>query len=303
MVKPAARREAVTFFREEFGVSQRKACLMASVHRSTFSYRGQGPRGEALRVRLRELAAERPRYGYRRLHVLLVREGHQVNHKRVHRLYRQEGLAVRRRRRKRVCRDARRPLPRADRINQCWAMDFTGDSLASGRSFRTLNVLDTYSREALAIEVDTSLPGLRVTRVLDRVGSERGFPETVVIDNGPEFIGRALDVWAHQHSVQLHFIRPGKPIENAFIESFNGHFRDECLNQHWFTSLDDARAQVEAWRLDYNQARPHSALGNRTPVEFAGHSEIAAAFPYGHAAAPPALLAEGSLSNQPTTLS
>jgi putative transposase len=268
MVKPAARREAVTFIRERFSVSQRKACAIASLARSTFAYRRLHERGEAVLGRLRELAAERPRYGYRRLHVLLRREGHQVNHKRVHRLYRAEGLAVLRRRRKRVASGVRRPLPRAEHINQCWTMDFMRDSLASGRKFRTFNVLDCCSRESLAIEVDTSLPGLRVTRVLDRVIEERGRPGTIVIDNGPEFTGKALDVWAHEHGVALHFIRPGKPIENAYIESFNGHFRDECLNQHWFTSLDDARRSIEAWRLDYNEVRPHSALGDRPPAEF-----------------------------------
>ena len=273
MVKPAARRAAVAFFREEFKLSQRKACAMAGLHRSTLAYRSLSRGGEEVRRRLRELAAERPRYGYRRLHVLLVREGRQVNHKRVHRMYREEGLAVLRRRRKRVASEVRRPLARAERLNQCWAMDFMRDTLANGRTFRTLNVLDCCSREALAIEVDTSLPGLRVTRVLDRVGGERGLPEMLVIDNGPEFTGKALDVWAHERGVQLYFIRPGKPIENAFIESFNGHFRDECLNQHWFTSLDDARAEIEAWRDDYNEERPHSALGRRTPAEFRGASQ------------------------------
>jgi putative transposase len=267
MVKPAARREAATFFREEFGVSQQRACTMAILHRSTYAYRCQvTDRTAALRQRLRELAAERPRYGYRRLHVLLVREGHAVNHKRIHRLYREEGLAVRRRLRKRVCRGQRRPLLRADRLNQAWSMDFMGDTLSSGRTFRTLNIVDQYSRECLALEVDGSLPGQRVVRVLDRLTAERGLPAVLVIDNGPEFTGKTLDLWAYEHHVQLHFIEPGRPIQNAFVESFNGRFRDECLNQHWFTSLGDARAQIEAWRDDYNARRPHSAFGHRTPI-------------------------------------
>lgn len=270
MVKPATRREAVTFFREEYGLSQVRACAMASLQRSTYGYRSQVTiEVQALRRRLRELAAERPRYGYRRLHLLLVREGHEVNHKRVHRLYREEGLTVRRRLRKRVCREQRRPLVRAERLDQFWSMDFIGDTLADGRTFRSLNIVDQCSRECLALEVDSSLPGLRVTRVLDRLVRQRGVPQALVVDNGPEFAGKALDLWAHQNKVHLHFIRRGKPIENAFVESFNGRFRDECLNQHWFTSLADARTQIEAWRDDYNARRPHSALGGRTPIEFA----------------------------------
>jgi putative transposase len=222
MVKPAARREAATFFREEYGTSQVRACAMASLHRSTYAYRSQMTTGV--------LAAERPRYGYRRLHVLLVREGHTVNHKRVHRLYREEGLTVRRRLRKRVCREQRRPLERAERLNQFWSMDFIGDTLANGRTFRSLNIVDQCSRECLALEFDSSLPGLRVTRVLDRLACQRGLPQTLVMDNGPEFAGKALDLWAYQNKVHLHFIRPGRPIENAFVESLNGRFRDECLN-------------------------------------------------------------------------
>jgi putative transposase len=270
MVKPAARREAVTFFREEFGFSQQRACVMASLHRSTYAYRSRltAPTA-ALRQRLRELAVERPRYGYRRLHVLLVREGHQVNHKRIHRLYRLEGLTVRRRLRKRVCRGQRQPLVRAERLNQCWSMDFMGDTLATARTFRTLNIVDQCSRECLALEVDSSLPGQRVVRVLARLAAERGLPEVLVIDNGPEFTGRALDLWAYEHGVKLHFIQPGRPVQNAYVESFNGRFRDECLNMHWFTSLSDARTKIEAWRFDYNARRPHSALGQRTPHEFA----------------------------------
>jgi putative transposase len=294
MVKPAARREAVTFFREEFGVSQQRACDMATLHRSTYAYRSQVRAGtETLLQRLRELAMERPRYGYRRLHVLLVREGHRVNHKRIHRIYREEGLAVRRRLRKRVCRAQRRPLERAERLNQYWSMDFMGDTLANGRTFRTLNIVDQCSRECLALEVDTSLPGLRVARALDRLARERGLPEALVIDNGPEFTGKALDQWAYEHGVQLHFIQPGRPIQNAFVESFNGRFRDECLNQHWFTSLADARTQIEAWRTDYNARRPHSALGHRTPHEFATLT-CGASFASGSCSAAPRPLTEGA---------
>jgi putative transposase len=193
-----------------------------------------------LRCRLRELAAQRPRFGYRRLHVLLRREGIVVNHKRVERLYREEGLAVRR----------------------------LQDALASGRKLRVLSVIDVFTREALALEVDTSLPGTRVVRVLDRLLAERDCPAQLVLDNGPELISRVLEEWAHQHAVTLHFIDPGKPIQNAHCESFHGRLRDECLNEHWFLGLRDAQHIVEAWRQDYNRERPHSALAYRTPEEF-----------------------------------
>ena len=222
-----------------------------------------------MRERLRALAHERPRFGYRRLHVLLRREGVVVNHKRLWRLYRQEGLAVRRRRRKRVASGERVMLAPAEKVNDRWSMDFVGDSLADGRTFRALDIVDDCSREAPAIIVDQSLPGERVVRELETLGTERGFPKMIVMDNGPEFTGKALDEWAYRRGVKLHFIRPGKPVENAYVESFNGKFRDECLNQHWFTSLDHARDVIEQWRQDYNEVRPHSSLGNLTPAEFA----------------------------------
>jgi putative transposase len=197
-----------------------------------------------------------------------------VNHKRVYRIYREEGLAMRQRKRKRFRAEARVPLVLPARANQVWTMDFTRDSFASGEKFRTLNLMDGYTREAARIEVDTSLPGLRVVRVLDRVAEQRGLPEAIQVDNGPEFISRAVDQWAHAHGVTLHFIEPGKPVQNAFIESFNGKFRDECLNQNWFENLEDARRIIEAWRVDYNTVRPHSSLGYRAPEEYA--TEVAA---------------------------
>ena len=192
-----------------------------------------------------------------------------VNHKRVHRIYREEGLAMRRKEAKRLRAIARAPLERPTRANQVWTMDFTKDRLASGRSFRTLNLMDGYTREALWIEVDTSLPGERVVRVLEWLKQMRGVPEVIQVDNGPEFVSQAVDQWAFANGVRLHFIEPGKPVQNAFIESFNGKFRDECLNQNWFVSLAEAREIIEAWRVDYNTARPHSSLGYRTPAEFA----------------------------------
>jgi putative transposase len=217
---------------------------------------------------LRELAAERPRFGYRRLHALLRREGVTVNHKRVERLYRAEGLAVRRAPRKRAARPGRGRPPQPSRPNEQWAVDFLSDALASGRRIRLLAVLDVFTCEALAIEVDASLPGERAVRALSRLAVGRGTPREIVLDNGPELAGRAMDEWASARGVKLRFIEPGRPSQNAFVESFNGRLRDECLDQHWFMSLGDARGTVERWRKDYNRSRPHSALGYRTPEEF-----------------------------------
>jgi putative transposase len=234
-----------------------------------------------LRARLRELAGERPRFGYRRLYILLRRERTEsgelrwpVNHKRVYRLYREEGLAMRRRKPAkmkggRFRAEARVPLAVPGSANEVWTMDYTHDELASGRKFRTLNLMDGYTREALGIEADTSLPGLRVVRVLEQLRERRGVPTAIQVDNGTEFTSRVVDQWAYQNGVALHFIERGKPTQNALIESFNGKFRDECLNQNWFVDLRDARAVVEAWRVDYNTVRPHSSLGYRTPEEFA----------------------------------
>ena len=227
------------------------------------------PDQAALRMRIKEIAAARVRYGYYRIYILLRREGWTVNHKRVYRLYREEGLAIRCKRRKRFRAEARVPLALPKSANEVWTMDYTHDELASGRKFRTLNLMDGYTREALTIEVDTSLPGLRVVRVLDRLREMRGTPAAIQVDNGTEFTSRVVDQWAYQNQVALHFIERGKPTQNAFIESFNGKFRDECLNQNWFVDLRGAREMIEAWRVDYNTARPHSSLGYLTPAEFA----------------------------------
>jgi len=269
--------------RHRFAFSERRACALVGVGRSTARYRRRAPPDDgALRRRLLALAGERPRFGYRRLHALLRREGVAVNHKRVERLYRADGLALRRRRPKRAGAPGRGRPPGPARPNQQWALDFVSDALACGRRIRVLAVVDTWTREALAVEVDTSLPGERVARVLERVAAGRGAPEEIVLDNGPELTGRALDQWAHRRGVGLRFIDPGKPVQNAVVESFNGRFRDECLNQHWFLSLADARQEAEAWRRDYNQRRPHSSLGYRTPEEFRrSHDAAAAALPQG----------------------
>jgi putative transposase len=219
---------------------------------------------------LRELAAAHPRYGYRRLWVLLRREGHHLNHKRVERLYRQEGLAVRRKLRKRLVGRERQPLPSPSRPNEHWCMDFTSDQLTNGRRFRTFNLVDIFTRECLAIDVAASFPAERVVRSMERIVYERGTaPQRITVDNGPEFISKHLDAWAHHRHVTLTFIQPGKPMQNGFIESFNGKFRDECLDQHLFTAFDDAMTIIADYRHHYNTARPHSSLNNLTPLEFA----------------------------------
>jgi putative transposase len=259
----------VRFLHERFGVSERRACGLIGTHRSTIRYRTRIRDDEALRRKLTELAKARSRFGYRRLHVLLRREGLVVNHKRVLRLYQLAGLGLRRQKRKRMPSIARGVPSLPTRPNECWAVDFVSDTLAWGRRIRCLTVMDCFTRESPAIVIDTSLPGARVVRVLDDVARQRGLPQSIVMDNGPELTSRVLDQWAYEHGVQLRFIDPGKPIQNAFIESFNGRFRDECLNQHWFINLGHARRVVETWRLDYNRARPHSSLGYLTPDEFA----------------------------------
>lgn len=268
MVTPAAQREAVRFTLEKFQLSERQACKLIRIARSTFRYEPLPDKNGWLRVRLRELASERRRFGSPRLHVLLRREGKIVNHKRVERIYREEGLSLRKRKKKRSTAALRIVLPTPTEPNKRWSMDFVADQLSDGRRFRSLTIVDDCTRESPAIEVDTSLTGKRVTRVLDRLAVTRGLPNAIVVDNGPEFAGSDLDSWCHEKKVQLCFIHPGKPVENAYIESFNGKFRDECLNENWFTSLKDAQEKIEAWRKDYNRNRPHSSLGNLSPEEF-----------------------------------
>jgi len=252
-----------------YSMSERHACRLMGLARSTKRYRLRRPGRDAeLRQRLRELAAKRMRFGYRRLAVLLARAGTRVNHKRVYRLYREERLAMRARHRRRL-RWSGQAVKAAKKRNQRWSLDFVSDCLATGRVIRALTVVDDYTRECPAIEVDTSLGGMRVRRVLDRIAADRGVPEVMVTDNGPEFRSRALAAWSEQHGVRLQFIEPGKPVQNAYVESFNGRLRDECLNANWFVTLQDARRKIEAWRRDYNEQRPHSSLGYVAPQEFA----------------------------------
>ena len=255
--------------RGRFGLSIRRACKLVSLSRTSFAYKAREKEGEqAIRKRLKELAEKRRRFGCARLHVLLRREGVMINHKRTERIYREEGLSLRVRRRKKMASCTRIEIPKPQRRNHIWTMDFMSDNLASGRKLKVFSVVDEYTRRCQRIEVDTSLNGVRVCRALSEVSQTEGLPEMIIIDNGPEFIGNALDKWAYERQVKLCFITPGKPVENAYIESFNGRFRDECLNENWFMSMQDARKIIEDWRIDYNQERPHSGLDYLTPEEF-----------------------------------
>lgn len=272
MVSPQAKRQAVEALRQVHGLTVRRACGLARISCSLYRYRSKRQDCAALKQRIVELAAEKRRYGYRRIHVLLRHEGWTMNWKKTYRLYREAGLTVRRRKRKRIGAFERKPLARPSAVNQSWSMDFIADGLADGRRLRCLAIIDNYSRECLGIEVDTSITGTRVAAVLDRLADYRGLPASITVDHGPEFEGRVLDTWAYLHSVRLSFIRPGKPIENAYVESFNGRFRDECLNEHWFFDIAHARRVIEGWRIEYNTERPHSSLGDLTPEQFAKRS-------------------------------
>jgi len=241
--------------------------------RATYDYRAVKHDDDVLRSRVRELAEHRRRFGCARLHVILKREGLVVNHKRTERIYRKEGLSLRLKKRKKKVAIARVKLPEPQHANQRWSMDFVSDSTCTGRRFRALVIVDDFSRECPAIEVDTSLGGARVANMLQRLMETRGLPEVITTDNGPEFTGKAVDEWAYRNGVKLNYIRPGKPVENAFAESFIGRLRDECLNENWFITLKDAREAIEAWRIDYNENRPHSSLKYLSPMEYAKYDQ------------------------------
>ena len=259
----------MSHIRESLGLSERKSCRLVDISVSEYRYQHKIDNDDTLRHRLRELAGQRRRFGSPRLHIMLRRENLVVNHKRTERIYREEGLALRRKRRRKGAAGIRVVMPSAIRPNEHWSMDFVSDSIVTGRRFRALAIIDNFSRECPVIEVDTSLGGARVVNVLERLEETRGLPEAITIDNGPEFAGKALDEWAYRKGVKLNFIRPGKPIENAYAESFNGRLRDECLNTNWFLNLKHARDIIEDWRRDYNEVRPHSSLNNLTPMEYA----------------------------------
>ena len=254
-----------------YGVSQRRAGLVLGMARSSLRYQPTLPVKDApLRRRIEEIAAVRVRYGYKRIHTLLRREDWRVNHKRVYRLYKQAGLNLRSKRPKRSRAAAHRvQQPPACRANECWAFVFMSDALFDGRRFRVFTAIDTFTRECLEIHAGQSIRGEDVAGMLERLVTRHGLPERVQVDNGTEFVSKALDRWAYDHGVSLSFSRPGKPTDNAFIESFNGSFRDECLNVNWFLSLEDAREKIGLWRWDYNNHRPHSALGDVPPRTYA----------------------------------
>lgn len=251
-----------------FGLSQRRASGLVGIGRNTLRSHPRVDRDESLRARMKELADRRRRFGCRRLHILLRREALVINHKRTERVYQEEHLSLHIRRRKKRAAETRVVQPAAQRSNELWAMDFLSDALVDGRRFRVLPIIDTFNRECLWMEVDTSIGGKRVAAVLSRISALKGLPQTITVDNGPEFISNAMDAWAHVRGIKLQFSRPGKPVDNAFMESFNGKFRDECLNENWFFSLDHARQVIEEWRIDYNRHRPHSSLGDLSPEEF-----------------------------------
>jgi putative transposase len=269
-LKPARRRTLAGWIHERFQVNVRRSCRLIGFSKSAWYQHSTARDQSALRLRIREIAYARPRFGYPRIRVMLRREGWTVNRKRVYRWYRMEGLQLRMRlrRRKHMC-VHRGAVPLAMRRQERWSMDFVHDQLIDGRPIRMLTVVDQWSRESVLIEPAFSFSGRKVAEVLEWPVIRSGAPRSITVDHGPEFTSIALEEWAYRHGIKLDFIRPGKPTENSYIESFNGRLRDECLNVQQFVSMKDARANIEAWRIDYNRHRPHSSLGNLTPSEFA----------------------------------
>jgi putative transposase len=307
MVTPAARREAVVHLRAAYEVSERRACSALGTDRTSVRYRSRRPDDAAVRVRLRELASVRRRFGYRRLHILLTREGIAMNHKKLRRLYREERLQVRRRGGRKRAVGTRAPMTVPQGPNQRWSVDFLSDALADGRRFRIFAVVDDFTRECLALVADTSLPGLRVARELEAIVAVRGRPAMIVSDNGTELTSLAMLRWSQERQVEWHYIAPGKPIQNAFVESFNGRLRDELLNETLFISLGHAREALATWKDDYNTVRPHSGLGNLTPAAYADGSapgtQRDGALRYVEGSAPrPVASPSHQGSNQPGTL-
>ena len=270
--KPGSRRAFVTWAIEEKSYSQRRACSLIGLDPKTYRYASHRSDDARIRERLKTLAGQRRRFGYRRLHILLRREGVALNHKKLFRLYREERLTVRRRGGRKRALGTRAPMAMPQGPNQRWSLDFVADQLFDGRRFRVLVVVDDFTRECLALVVDTSLSGQRVARELDALIALRGRPFMVVSDNGTELTSRAILQWQEDSQVEWHYIAPGKPMQNGFVESLNGRFRDECLNEHMFRNLPTARRLIEEWRMDYNAHRPHTSLGGLTPNEFATRS-------------------------------
>ena len=263
----------MTWAVREKDYSQRRACGLVGLHPKTYRYVTKRSGDEELRRRLRELASQRRRFGYRRLGLMLERQGIKLNHKKLYRLYKEERLTVRKRGGRKRALGTRAPMVIPQGRNLRWSLDFVADTLVSGRRFRILTLVDDFTRECLCLVVDTSLTGLRVVRELDRLIELRGRPRMIVSDNGTELTSNAVLTWQHEHDVEWHYIAPGKPMQNSFVESFNGRLRDECLNEHLFTNLNQARKIIEEWRIDYNTNRPHTSLNGLTPTEFAARPD------------------------------
>jgi putative transposase len=307
MVTPAARREAVAHLQVAYEVSERRACSALGADRTSVRYRSRRPDDATARVRLHELASIRRRFGYRRLHILLRREGIVMNHKKLRRLYREERLQVRRRGGRKRALGTRAPMALPQGPNQRWSLDFLSDAMTDGRRFRVLAIVDDFTRECLVLVADTSLPGLRVARELDTVIAIRGRPGTIVSDNGTELTSMAILRWSQERQIAWHYIAPGKPQQNAFIESFNGRLRDELLNETLFSSLAHAREALSFWKDDYNTIRPHSGLGNLTPAAYAYRSapdtQRDGTLRYTEGSAPRPVASPSQMgSNQPWTL-
>ena len=266
-MKPSAKRQVVGFLQKQYRLSQRTACRLAGISRQAMRYKPVKTNDDAIKTRLKQLGEQYPRYGYLLLHAMLKSEGLVVNRKKTYRIYTELGMQVRTKKRKKLVRP-RVPMAVPSKSNERWSLDFVSDQLANGRRFRVLNIVDDYSRACVGQLVDTSISGERLTHFLEEIRLTRSLPETIVLDNGPELTSKAMFLWSRQRQVKLHFIQPGKPTQNAFVESFNGRFRDLCLNQNYFTSLEDARSIIDARRNHYNRVKPHSSLGYQPPVLF-----------------------------------
>lgn len=275
MVGPQAKREAIDFLRTSKNFSAHRAYKLVGLRSSTFYYKKTSSRDDVLlKAKLVEIAQKRVRWGCPRIYEVARREGFTDNYKRVERIYGELGLSLKKRPKKKLRGHLRLVLPEPQRPNDIWSMDFVSETLFDQRRFRCFTLVDDFTRESLVIYPDRSLRSEKVVSIFEKLKKTRGLPKMIVCDNGPEFISQNLDIWAYQNKVALKFIQPGKPVQNAYIESFNGKFRDECLNQHWFVNIEDARIEIEKWRKDYNENRPHSSLRMKTPSEFAKQYEV-----------------------------
>lgn len=279
MVKPASKRKLVAYAKKAYSISARRACKLFNLQESSLYYKPVGRDDKALRAALKEYATDNPGWGYRGLMDWLIRDHFYDNHKRVYRIYAEEGLQIGLRKGRQKTKYRGSKLEEPSELNELWVMDFLSDQLVDGRIFRVLPIMDVYCRECLAIEVDTSMSGGRVARVLDRLKPDRGVPKVIGTDNGPEFRSRSMDQWAYENGTKLHFIKPGTPTQNAYIESLNSQIRKRLLNVHWFTSLDEVRYYAEEWRMAYNTIQRHGSLGKKTPAEFAAQARLRSATP------------------------